>query len=362
MYFILLSMFISYIIVNSKWGRTRLNISEKNKIVCYITIAILIYGLITIIRNKNNESFSLLALPNTGGYQTNKSLLDPNKFYEVGTLIKSNTVTPSQNGGANCVEFPIEIYRDAPIKPAQCVGGVAGTTAADPIASNDASFYNWSSQGIWGMAIRNVFVSDRVWPWTEKGVVIYLRNKFRPRKYLVWSTTTTCASDNVAACLPSSSAAVASSRPFYFQIPDADLDVRGTGLWLCIVEGGRQLIKPWAGSVASSTLCLRPAFSACAANNVELTINSVMDKDCSPAAGGTTYASPATNRPSDWASWTASVAAGGVFISQRQSNFPIHPSGGDAGSLDSDKIFPVLFNDRTNTQATFEWRYSEVQP
>ena len=57
-------------------------------------------------KNKILESFVL-----SGIIYTDPSLLDPNKTYLIGTRTKSNIKSPAQNGGTECPEYPITIYK-----------------------------------------------------------------------------------------------------------------------------------------------------------------------------------------------------------------------------------------------------------
>jgi len=57
-------------------------------------------------KNKILESFAL-----SGIIYTDPSLLDPNKTYLVGTRTKSNIKSPAQNGGKECPDYPVTIYK-----------------------------------------------------------------------------------------------------------------------------------------------------------------------------------------------------------------------------------------------------------
>jgi hypothetical protein len=57
-------------------------------------------------KNKILESFVL-----SGIIYTDPSLLDPNKTYLVGTRTKSNIKSPAKNGGTECPDYPITIYK-----------------------------------------------------------------------------------------------------------------------------------------------------------------------------------------------------------------------------------------------------------
>jgi hypothetical protein len=52
------------------------------------------------------EKYALLE-----GTTNDINILDPNKYYQIGTLTKSNTVNSSKFGGATCKEFPPQIYK-----------------------------------------------------------------------------------------------------------------------------------------------------------------------------------------------------------------------------------------------------------
>jgi hypothetical protein len=148
---ILFSFLISYYVINSEWAYQNLKITQSNKTIYCIMMAGVIYYLIKSFFG-SSESF---VLPT--GFTVGKDALDPDKYYFVGALSKSNTVTPAQNGGETCGEFPPVVYKLAPEVPAQCQGGVAGTSAADPTASNVESNYSVSSQAVSGMKLRNIY-------------------------------------------------------------------------------------------------------------------------------------------------------------------------------------------------------------
>ena len=83
----------------------------NTKIIFYGLGAYLLYKIWT-----NKEMFAL-----TDGSVMDVSKTDPNKFYFVGKRIKSNTVTPSQNGGTDCSEFPDTVFKPAPVVDATCL-------------------------------------------------------------------------------------------------------------------------------------------------------------------------------------------------------------------------------------------------
>lgn len=55
---------------------------------------------------------------------TDVTALDPSKFYYRGTRAVSNTVSPAQNGGTTCQEFPTEVYMLAEAINATCKGEI----------------------------------------------------------------------------------------------------------------------------------------------------------------------------------------------------------------------------------------------
>ena len=54
----------------------------------------------------NKENFAL-----SSGTVLDVSQTDPTKFYYIGKLVKSNTLSSSKNGGSNCLEFPSIVYK-----------------------------------------------------------------------------------------------------------------------------------------------------------------------------------------------------------------------------------------------------------
>jgi hypothetical protein len=60
----------------------------------------------------NIERFAFERFALSGTNFIDASKLDPNKYYKIGTLITSNTLSPAQNGGNPCVEFPKVIYKE----------------------------------------------------------------------------------------------------------------------------------------------------------------------------------------------------------------------------------------------------------
>lgn len=60
----------------------------------------------------NIENFAFERFALTGTNFIDPSQLDPNKYYSIGTLRTSNTISPAQNGGNSCVEFPKVIYKE----------------------------------------------------------------------------------------------------------------------------------------------------------------------------------------------------------------------------------------------------------
>jgi hypothetical protein len=56
--------------------------------------------------NTNVEYFAL-----SGTVYADPSQLDPNKNYLVGTLVKTNILSPAEYGGLTCPEFPTNVYK-----------------------------------------------------------------------------------------------------------------------------------------------------------------------------------------------------------------------------------------------------------
>jgi hypothetical protein len=83
----------------------------------YIHIIIILLLLFILYRLSFREGFAAFSTPPI----TDPALLDPNTFYTVGTLVKSNTVNASQNGGKDCIEFPKTIYVPAKVTDATCL-------------------------------------------------------------------------------------------------------------------------------------------------------------------------------------------------------------------------------------------------
>jgi hypothetical protein len=58
------------------------------------------------------ERFAFERFALSGTNFIDPSQLDPNKYYKIGTLSISNTISPAQNGGIPCPEFPKVIYKE----------------------------------------------------------------------------------------------------------------------------------------------------------------------------------------------------------------------------------------------------------
>jgi hypothetical protein len=86
----------------------------------------------------NKENFAL-----SSGTVLDVSQTDPTKFYYVGKLVKSNTLSSSKNGGSNCLEFPSTVY-----KPMSITEPCLGYTDISTNISQDCYNSIWSSNCI----------------------------------------------------------------------------------------------------------------------------------------------------------------------------------------------------------------------
>ncbi len=129
--------------------------------------ALLILGVGYVYSDKIKEGFAL-----SSGTVSDITQTDPNKFYYIGKRNKSNTITPAQNGGTECVEFPDTIYQAAPVVNATCI--VAGTDPAAIAAANVDANYTLSSQPIKGNVLYARFftISQQSSPSSSQDIAI----------------------------------------------------------------------------------------------------------------------------------------------------------------------------------------------
>ena len=140
---IILSIFLTYYIINLVIAKKSLPNYNSNKIIYYIiTFGLLYYIILKHFFGSVSEYFALTQ------YSSEKSQLQDNKFYLVGTLKSgiTNTVTPSQYGGIDCKEFPATVYQlQNPIN-SKCGTTTnpidASSASADPISTNVDANYN----------------------------------------------------------------------------------------------------------------------------------------------------------------------------------------------------------------------------
>jgi len=87
-----------------------------------------------LIGSGNIERFAFERFALSGTNFLDPSKLDPNKYYKIGTLSTSNTISPARNGGIPCLEFPKIIYKEISGNPSRVYG------AYGPCQSNCVSY------------------------------------------------------------------------------------------------------------------------------------------------------------------------------------------------------------------------------
>jgi hypothetical protein len=322
---ILFSFLIAYYVINSEWSYKNLKISQSNKIFYFIIIAGVIYSLMKSFFG-SSESFILPT-----GITAGKDSLDPDSYYYVGSLTKSNTITPSQNGGANCVEFPPTVYKLAPEVAAQCQGGAAGTTAADPIASNVESNYAIATQAISGMKLRNLFSTTsplaNILPEAGRPFVLRNRSAGTFLSYAISGTT-------AGALLYTS-------------------DRTKAGVFVI-----NYIYDPIAKTFSTTQFNIQPAIntnqylslSLCPANDVPLAFAAKYTGNDGPAS------CPRVNYGWQWQAWAFSKITTGLqglqLVSVYNNTYKVHPEGGTA----SNGVKPVLFA-AEGDQTIYDWQY-----
>jgi hypothetical protein len=119
-----------------------------------IIIALL---LLIIYIQSSNEPFRFMnRFALTGEITTDINNIDPNTYYLVGTRTKSNTTIPAQNGGIECPEFPVTIYKKAKTDDAKCASKTGDITAADD------SYYSFSTTAVPGVNIFPRFFTTEI--------------------------------------------------------------------------------------------------------------------------------------------------------------------------------------------------------
>jgi hypothetical protein len=106
-----------------------------------------------------NEPFKFMKrFALTGDIVYAEKNLDPNTYYLVGTRSKSNTIVDAQNGGITCPEFPVTVYKKAPVENAKCVD-----TKGDINSPNvDDTFYSYSTTAVLGVNISPRYFTTKI--------------------------------------------------------------------------------------------------------------------------------------------------------------------------------------------------------
>ena len=322
---IIFSFLISYYVINSEWAYKNLKISQSNKTIYCIVIAGIIYYIMKSFFG-SSESFVL-----PSGFTVGKDSLDPDSYYFVGSLSKSNTVTPAQNGGATCGEFPPVVYKLAPEVAAQCQGGAAGTSAADPTASNVEANYSVATQAISGMRLRNLYSTTaplaNILPEAGRPFVLRNRQQLSFLTYAVSGTTPgalTFTSDR------------ASARAFVINY---------------MYDPINKVFSTTQFNIQSATnLNQFLSISACPGNDVPLTFAAKYTGNDGPAG------CPRANYGFQWQAWAFARITTGLqglqLVSVYDNKFKVHPEGGSA----SNGVRPVMFA-ADGDQTIFDWQY-----
>ena len=79
---------------------------KQSTYIIIFLLLVIIYNLMITDQYSFLERFAL-----SGTVVTDISQLDPTKFYLVGTRTKSNIKSPAQNGGKECPDYPVTIYK-----------------------------------------------------------------------------------------------------------------------------------------------------------------------------------------------------------------------------------------------------------
>jgi hypothetical protein len=240
------------------------------------------------------------------------SNIDPDKWYFVGTRVKSRTLTEATGSGLPCVEFPGTVYKEAEPVNATC-------------RENTVDNYSFS-QPQWGMSILRVFVRKS----KPNADIPFLIRHIQSGLYLMVG-----ASNNVV----------------FGKLTDTELKDPKTilkGQWKIkdsTVTAGkfgtvtRQQLLP----LSNTNQVMQP--EAClSGNNFAVKVAAPKDDACSGS-----YSNGIANM---FTGWWFQIATGGIYIGHWQSNFRVHPYNGTAAQ----DVQVVLFN-AAEQQALFEWRY-----
>ena len=125
---------------------------KQSTYIIIFLLLVIIYNLMITDQYSFLERFAL-----SGTVVTDISQLDPTKFYLVGTRTKSNIKSPAQNGGTECPDYPITIYKEAAIVNADCISPTAAISSVP-----DDTFYSYGTSSVPGVVIFPRFFTTNI--------------------------------------------------------------------------------------------------------------------------------------------------------------------------------------------------------
>ena len=125
---------------------------KQSTYIIIFLLLVIIYNLMITDQYSFLERFAL-----SGTVVTDISQLDPTKFYLVGTRTKSNIKSPAQNGGTECPDYPVTIYKEAAVVNADCISPTAAISSVP-----DDTFYSYGTSSVPGVVILPRFFTTNI--------------------------------------------------------------------------------------------------------------------------------------------------------------------------------------------------------